>query len=96
MGRGEWQNRTSFAQHAEALGITTDSVMMVGQHGPGWLVLYTQEPTADPEAMIYSAMLIPDKRGILKVARRSEFKTVGQVNAELAEHMERLKGELDV
>ena len=90
----EWQGRMGFAQQAEALGVTTDSIMLAGPHGDGWFVLYTDEPTDDPEAMIWSAMLIPDARGILEVARRSEFKTVGQVNAELAEHMEKLKGEL--
>lgn len=90
----EWTGRVEMAPFAEALGITTDSVMGVGRgpNGRSWVVLFTETPTADPDELIWIAVLRPDPAGILQVVRRSPHKTVGEMNADLAEHMERTFG----
>lgn len=91
----EWHNRTDFAPFAEALGIDTDAVLSAVKTKGMWLILYTEEPTADPEAWIMLAVLDADADGILIATRRSRFKTVAEFNDELREHMEHaMKGEL--
>lgn len=90
----EWRNRTDFAHVAEALGVTTDSIMSAGrpEGGETWVVLYTDTPTSDPDEWVNVAILRPDARGILQVVRRSPHKTIGELHAELAAHLERELG----
>ncbi len=88
----EWQNRVKFAPFAEALGIDTDAILSAarpGGRGTPWLILYTEVATADPDAWIMVGRLDSDADGILKVTRRSQFKTVAEFNEGLREHMER-------
>ena len=77
--------------------MTTDSIMSAGRPEGGdlWVVLYTDTPTADPDEWVSIAILRPDSRGILQVVRRSPHKTIGELNAELAEHMERRFGKVE-
>lgn len=91
----EWHNRADFAPFAEALGIDTDAVLSAVKTKGVWLILYTEVPTADPEAWIMLAVLDYDADGILIATRRSRFKTVAEFNEGLREHMEQaMKGEL--
>ena len=85
------QDRTRFAPYAEALDVTTDSIMAVQQPAgdDGWFVLYTLTPTADPDEWIWAARLEPCKRGILVCAKRRRLCTVGTFTRGLDERMGR-------
>jgi hypothetical protein len=81
------------------VGINTDQVMSIASTDGGktWMMLYTPEPDghADDD-WIWLAVLWRNPEGIIEVARRSRFKTVGQFNEGLAEHMRRaMEGEDD-
>lgn len=65
----KWSKRSGFAEFAEAIGISTDSIMAVSNdEGLTW-VLYTDGPTDDPEAWIHCAVMSRDEKGILRVRR---------------------------
>lgn len=67
----EWQDRTAFAQLAEALGVTTDSVMAAYQPSEReWVVLYTDEPTGE---QVHKAAVWIAGDGVMEVASTVEF-----------------------
>lgn len=91
MGTPKWKSRVEMAPFAEAIGITTDSIMSASSpdRGRTWAVLFTETPTSDPDEWIYLAVLREDHDRILRVLRRSEFKTIAEFTEGLNEHMER-------
>jgi len=97
MARAEWKSRVDMAPYAEALGVTTDSILSASSPDGGetWAVLFTETPTSDPAEWVHVAVLRPDARNILQVVRRNPFKTIAELNEGLAEHMEREMRKLD-
>ena len=97
MVRAEWKSRVDMAPFAEALGLSTDCIMSASSPDGGetWAILFTDTPTSDPAEWVHVAVLRPDARNILQVVRRTPFKTIAELNAGLAEHMEREMRKLD-
>lgn len=86
----EWESdRTRFAQQAEALDVTTDSIMAAskGADEGFWRVLYTLEPTADDDAWIWYARLDIGDDGILAVAQKGALCTIGSWKNRLDQHL---------
>ena len=88
----EWTKRHEFHEIAEALGVDTDMIMAVYPRGKDTAILYTPEGHSEQD-WLWLAILKRGKWGILEVAGRRKFKTVGEVNQELAEHMKEALGE---
>lgn len=80
----EWKKRGFFAEIAEALGVTTDSIMAATpKKNDLWWVLYTDEPTDDPEAWLKAATLQRGKDGILRARMTETTIQLGELQKKL-------------
>lgn len=72
------KTRVTFAPFAEALKVTTDSVMSVqaDEAGTTFTVLYTETPTRDPDAMLFRARMWTNIEGILEVTENRRICTL--------------------
>lgn len=75
----------SFAPYAEALGVATNAVMsvQVDSSERAFTVLYTETPTADPDAMLYRARLWMNIADEMEVVENRELCSIGRFQAEV-------------
>lgn len=85
MANVKGQKRSEFAPYAEALRVTTDSVVSVqtDDSGATYTVLYTLRPTRNPNEMLYRALLWTNVESILEVVQNRPLCTLGRFAAQV-------------
>lgn len=83
----EWRNKEAFAQFADVLGVTSDSIMAASAQGDGdhfWHVFYTEKPTAESDEWVWFAVIWRSSEDgeLIEVLRREKFRTLGQFQVE--------------
>ena len=87
MAESKWVSRSTFAEQAEALDVTTDCIMAGIEQDGFWWVLYTERPKVTGKDWIHFALLYRGPDRLLHINQQRRMVTVGDFHGDIEELM---------